>query len=295
MIQLDSYYENLSFAEGRKIIVSKNIDADYVNSIHWHPYAEILLSLQEGNIVTVNFNKYVLKPNDLIIVYPGDLHSVENVSEESLLVIQFPVNLITVMNDINRILPILYKTPYCAYDSCNVENDKMILALKKIDVLYKSEHPFAEIDIYSLLLTFFSLFGQYCVYTNNAHNPGHTVTQYKFSKLMAEACLYISQNCAEPLTLDIVAHQLGISKSYFAHLFKDYTQMTFIEYLIRERINRAETLLWGPKKKILDIAIECGFSSISSFNRTFKKAKGISPTAFREATIQPISRKDMSR
>lgn len=294
-MQLDSYYENLSFTEGRKIIVSKNIDADYVNIVHWHPYAEILLSLQDGNTVSVNFNRYALRPNDIMIVYPGDLHSVENVSEESFLIIQFPINLITVMNDINRILPILYKTPYCAYDPCSVENDKMILALKKIDVLHKSEHPFSEIDIYSLLLSFFSLFGQYCVYRNNAGNPGNAVAQYKSSRLMAEACLYISQNCAEPLTLDSVARQLGISKSYFSHLFKDYTQMTFIEYLIRERINRAETMLWGPKKKILDIAMECGFSSISSFNRTFKRVKGISPTAFRDAMIQPISKRDTTQ
>lgn len=294
-MQLDSYYEDLSFAEGRKIIISKNIDADYVNGIHWHPYAEILLSLQDGNTVTVNFNKYVLKPNDIIIVYPGDLHCVENVTEESFLIIQFPINLITVMNDINRILPVLYKTLYCAYDPCSVENDRMILALKKIDVLRKSEHPFVEVDTYSLLLTFFSLYGQYCINSNNAHNAGYTVTQYKSSKLMAEACLYISQNCAEPLTLDSVAHQLGISKSYFSHLFKDYTQMTFIDYLIRERINRAETLFLGPKKRILDIAIECGFSSISSFNRTFKKVKGISPTEFRDAMIQPIAKEDRSQ
>ncbi len=185
-MQLDSYYEDLSFAEGRKIIVSKNIDADYVNSIHWHPYAEILLSLQDGNTVTINFNKYDLKPNDLVIVYPGDLHSVENVSEESFLIIQFPINLITVMNDINRILPVLYKTLYCSYDPCNVENDRMILTLKQIDVLRKSEHPFVEVDTYSLLLTFFSLFGQYCINSNNAHNSGYTVTQYKSSRLMAE-------------------------------------------------------------------------------------------------------------
>lgn len=292
-MQLDNYYEDLSFAEGKKIIISKKISADYAGNTHWHPYAEILLSLQDGNSVTVNFNKYTLKPNDLIIIYPGDLHSVENVSQESFLIIQFPINLITVMNDINRILPILYKTLYCPYDPCNVENDRMILTLKKIDVLCKSEHPFVEVDIYSLLLTFFSLFCQHCVSSGNAQNTGNTVTQYKSSKLMAEACLYIAQNCAEPLTLDMVAHQLGISRSYFSHLFKDYTQMTFIDYLIRERINKAETLFLGPKKKIIDIAFECGFSSISSFNRTFKKVKGISPTEFRDAMIQPISKEDI--
>lgn len=291
-MKLDSYYEDLSFVEGRKIIISRKIDADYMNNIHWHPYAEILLSLQDGNSVTVNFSKYDLKPNDIILVYPGDLHLVENVSEESFLIIQFPINLITVMNDINRILPIMYKTSYCAYDPCNVENDRMILALKQIGILRKSELPFVEVDIYSLLLTFFSQFGQYCLKLNNVQNSGYTVTQYKSSKLMAEACLYITQNCAEPLTLDLVAHQLGISKSYFSHLFKDYTQMTFVDYLIRERISKAETLFIGPRKRIIDIALECGFSSISSFNRSFKKVKGISPTAFRETMVRPISKKD---
>ncbi len=291
-MQLDKYYENLSFGEGRKINIAKKIYADYVDTMHWHPYAEILLSLQDGNTVTINFNKYVLKSNDLIIVYPGELHSVKNVSEESFLIIQFPISLITVMSEINRILPVLSKTPYCAYDSCNVENDRMVLTLKQIDVLCKSEHPFVEVNIYSLLLTFFSLFGQYCLHSNKATDPGYTVTQYKSSKLMAQACLYISQNFEKPLTLDMVAHQLGISKSYFSHLFKDYTQMTFIDYLIQERINKAESLFLGPKKRMIDIAFECGFSSISAFNRTFKKVKGISPTAFREAMIQPVSEKD---
>lgn len=271
------------------INIAKKIYADYVDIMHWHPYAEILLSLQDGNTVTINFNKYVLKSNDIIIVYPGELHSVKSISEKSFLIIQFPISLITVMSEINRILPILSRTPYCAYDPCNVENDRMVLTLKQIDVLCQSEHPFVEVEIYSLLLAFFALFGQYCINSNNTASSGYTVTQYKSSKLMAEACLYISQNCEKPLTLDIVAHQLGISKSYFSHLFKDYTQMTFVDYLIQERINRAETLFWGPKKRMIDIAFECGFSSISSFNRTFKKVKGISPTAFRDAMIQPIS------
>ena len=112
-MQLDNYYEDLSFAEGRKIIVSKNIDANYANSIHWHPYAEILLSLQDGNTATVNFNKYVLKPNDIIIIYPGDLHSVENVSEDSFLIIQFPINLITrffIRHSIVPMTPPMWKT-----------------------------------------------------------------------------------------------------------------------------------------------------------------------------------------
>lgn len=112
---------------------------------------------------------------------------------------------------------------------------------------------------------------------------------YKSSKLMAEACLFISQNCAEPLSLDDVAKKIGISKSYFSHLFKDYTQMTFVDYLTKERIRRAEAMFLDSKKKFIDIAFECGFASISSFNRSFKKIKGISPREFRSAMIERTS------
>ena len=107
-------------------------------------------------------------------------------------------------------------------------------------------------------------------------------------KLMAEACLYISHNCTQPLTLDDVAKKIGISKSYFSHLFKDYTQMTFVDYLTKERIRLAESMFMTENKKYIDIAFECGFNSVSSFNRSFKKVKGISPREFKNAMIKSL-------
>ncbi|WP_412759101.1 helix-turn-helix domain-containing protein [Neobacillus cucumis] len=74
----------------------------------------------------------------------------------------------------------------------------------------------------------------------------------------------------------------GVSRSYFSYLFKKYTNMTFIEFLTTERIKRSEFLLLDPKAHIIDIAFDSGFLSISSFNRAFKKIKGISPSEFRK-------------
>jgi AraC-like DNA-binding protein len=99
---------------------------------------------------------------------------------------------------------------------------------------------------------------------------------------MAEACLYISQNCTETLTLDDIANYIGFSKFHFSHLFKSYTNMTFVEFLIAERIKRAVFLISNSKSSIIDIASNSGFSSVSSFNRAFKKQKGISPSQFRK-------------
>ena len=103
--------------------------------------------------------------------------------------------------------------------------------------------------------------------------------------LIAEACLYMTENCTEQLTLGGISHHIGMSKSHFAHLFRSYTGMTFVDFLTAERIKRAETFFLDPKMHIVDIAYESGFSSISSFNRAFRKVKGCSPTEFRKTRV----------
>jgi len=128
-------------------------------------------------------------------------------------------------------------------------------------------------------------FGQYCINAKKEEFSGVANAEYKSIKLMAEACLYISQNCTNPLTLDDISQHMGFSKFHFSHLFKTYTNMTFIDFLTTERIKRAESLISNPKAQIIDIAFDSGFSSISSFNRAFKKIKGISPSEFRKTLV----------
>ncbi len=134
----------------------------------------------------------------------------------------------------------------------------------------------------------FSRYGKWCLNNSMDEIIADEDAYHKSFKLMAEACLYISHNCTQPLTLDDVAKKIGISKSYFSHLFKDYTQMTFVDYLTKERIRLAESMFMTENKKYIDIAFECGFNSVSSFNRSFKKVKGISPREFKNAMIKSL-------
>lgn len=283
---LDNHFEDLTFSEDRLINTSHTVARAYTNLVHWHPFAEILLSLTEGNEVELNFRKYEMYPNDFIISYPGDLHTIRNVSMDSFLLVQFPMELITVVPDFNRIRQLLEKTPYCRYDVNDTQIGKMVLTIKKIVNSTRDPGSFREAYNYSLLLRFFSYYGKWCLENRMDEIETGNDTYYRSAKLMAEACLYISQNCTEPLTVDDVANKIGISRSYFSHLFKDYIQMTFVDYLTRERIRLAETMFTDPRKKFIDIAFECGFTSISSFNRSFRKTKGISPREFRSAMIE---------
>ena len=281
----NSYFEMLNFNSGKKINVSKKIDMNFSDTMHWHPYIEILVSLYDNNEVTINFTKHVLKTNDVLIIYPGDLHSLNHVAEDAFILVQFPIDLLMIMSEFNSNFSVFYQYHCIKYDASNIEADRMIFLIKELPELFYSDTLFNEVRIYSLLLEFFVKVGQYCVNAKKEEFSGDASAEYKSTKLMTEACLYISQNCTKSLTLDDISRHIGVSKSHFSHLFKKYTNMTFIDFLTTERIKRTEFLISNPKAHIIDIAFDSGFSSLSSFNRAFKKIKGISPSEFRETMI----------
>lgn len=279
---MNNYFERLNFISGKKFNVSKKIDISFSDTMHWHPFIEILVSLYDNNEVTINFTKYVLKINDLVIIYPGDLHSLNHVDENAFILVQFPLDLLMIMSEFNGNFSMFYQHHCIKYDPSNIDADKMIFLIKQLLELYYSDTLFNEVRIYSLLLNFFAKLGQYCINAKKEEISDDANTDYKSTKLITEACLYISQNCTKPITLDDISHHIGVSKSHFSHLFKKYTNMTFIDFLTTERVKRTEFLISNPKAHIIDIAFDSGFSSLSSFNRAFKKIKGISPKEFRE-------------
>jgi transcriptional regulator GlxA family with amidase domain len=67
----------------------------------------------------------------------------------------------------------------------------------------------------------------------------------------------------------------------FSRLFKKHCGSGFVEYLNRIRTSKACYLLRETSHQVHDIASECGFSSISNFNKQFRKTEGISPRDYR--------------
>jgi len=276
------YFESVIFSNSKVFNVSRKMDDNYRDKLHWHPFVEILVCLTDQIQVTINFSTYSLKCNDIVIIYPGDLHSVQDGPENSLLIIQFPYELLTIMNEIRSKESLFFQFPYIRYNPLKPEYDRLNLLIKQFAELAEGDAPFQEVRMYSLLLSFFEQVGQHCLHSQPEHTRKNPNPESRTTKQMAEACLFISHNCTSPLKLDDVADHMGVSKSHFAHLFKEFTGMTFVDFLITERIRRAKALFQNPNVRIIDIAFDSGFSSISSFNRAFKKATGQTPSEYRE-------------
>lgn len=101
-----------------------------------------------------------------------------------------------------------------------------------------------------------------------------------------ETALWIDANSADPIDLESAARQAGLSPFHFLRLFAGVLGVTPHQYLLRCRLRRAARLLAEPERAITDIAYEVGFGDLSNFVRSFRRAAGVSPRAFRRGTCE---------
>jgi AraC-like DNA-binding protein len=100
----------------------------------------------------------------------------------------------------------------------------------------------------------------------------------------AETALWIDANSHREIDLEGAAAEAGISPFHFLRLFANVLGVTPHQYLVRSRLRHAARLLANDDLPITDVAYDVGFGDLSNFVRTFHRAAGVSPRAFREAS-----------
>src|SRR5262249_12251636 len=96
-----------------------------------------------------------------------------------------------------------------------------------------------------------------------------------------EAALWLGAHAPRPIALDGAASQAGLSAFHFLRTFRRVLGVTPHQYLLRSRLRRAANLLADGARSITDTAYDVGFADLSNFVRTFHRAAGVSPRAFR--------------
>lgn len=101
------------------------------------------------------------------------------------------------------------------------------------------------------------------------------------NKKMTDVYTYIRENYFKPISLEKVSAIVRMTPFTFSRFFKKNCGDGFVEYLNKVRTNKACYLLRETGYQVHDIAIECGFTSISNFNKQFRKTEGMSPRDYR--------------
>ncbi len=97
---------------------------------------------------------------------------------------------------------------------------------------------------------------------------------------------FINEHYIEELRLDDLSAMVNMAPTAFSRFFKLRTGKTLAEYIVDVRLGHAARLLVDTSEPISEVCFECGFNTLSNFNRLFRKRKGCSPTEFREKYVK---------
>jgi AraC-like DNA-binding protein len=97
----------------------------------------------------------------------------------------------------------------------------------------------------------------------------------------AEIIEYVASNALDDISLLDVAKKFGMSEKYLSKHFKRATGNTFMDFILRLRINKACQLLSDSEMYVASVCHAVGFNNVANFNRHFFKIKGMTPSDFR--------------
>lgn len=143
-------------------------------------------------------------------------------------------------------------------------------------LLMLTSHLSGEKSLREIKLELFSFVEQLCRLSKAVEKPLQ-------NGRMDEIKRYIQQNYQNPdLNVSMIADTFHMSLYYISRSFKQDTGEGMAEYIIGLRMEKAKEKLRTQSGPIAQVAQDCGFSSVNSFNRTFKKMVGMAPKQFRE-------------
>lgn len=129
-------------------------------------------------------------------------------------------------------------------------------------------------NVYELKGIIYSLLGDFC--RSNREWSNSAIEK----NIVYQLIMYIEENFKDSCSLKDAAKKLKYDYSYISKEFLRITGITFVEYLNNCRINHACYLLENSDLPITQIAFECGYSTLRTFNRNFLKYTNTTPIKY---------------
>jgi len=94
---------------------------------------------------------------------------------------------------------------------------------------------------------------------------------------------HVTAHLAEDISIEGLAELVELSPSHFAHVFKETTGMTPLQFVTRQRVTSAQQLIRETSRSLIEVGLEVGYSSPSHFAQVFRRVVGVTPTEFRSS------------
>lgn len=258
-----------------KMFLFEGACGGYFRDKHWHRSVEIF-AVFEGNLdFYLNNEVYPLYSGEFMLVNSNEIHSIDAGSRNFTVVLQIPLK--------------TFEKYYTAKQYVRFTHDKrgqdaeVMGLIRDMYTTYCRKQCGYEMKVVSSY--YMLLYLLVSVYRESEVAP-EMLRQNRRLGGLSMITNYIKENYKTDLSLESLAEIFGYSPAYLSKLLKRYAGINYKAYLQSVRLECAYQELVNTKQTISSIAMENGFASSKAFTRAFKEQYKMTPSEYREKTLE---------
>ena len=232
---------------------------------HLHHCFELIIITSGEMSVTVGGREYELKPGMAVIIFPNQIHSIKTETRSEHIIAIFSPELVNA-----------YYSKRSGKVPTSAEFVPDPFHTEKLGAL-----PTGKLEVIGILYSLCAEFDKTASYIGSDVCP-----DLLLSKILA----FIDKNYDSDCSLEKLAWAVGYRDTYLSSFFRKAVGISYHDYVTDLRISKACHLLENSDEGVLQIANECGFGSLRTFNRNFREKLGLTPTEYRLKTVQNNAR-----
>jgi len=247
--------------------------------LHQHEDVSELLFVYHGNGKYIcDGYVYDISAGDFLFTNQGDMHEVQSATELEIGTFCFGMSKLQLVNRAHGVM--------CSREEGYVrragEHQNIAAQLcRSIYHFMACTNPQERLVAQHMFLSLFLLALSRPADERSQHLDGNAALAVRMQQ-------YITLHFAEPITLQSIADALHISLYYAAHIFKQQTGISPVQYMINCRIGEAQNLLISSDFSATQIGAMVGYSNPNHFNVIFKKKVGMPPVQYRKYYLEKM-------
>ena len=245
---------------------------------HYHEFDKIVVFLSGKVTYVVESKAYFLNPWDIVLVPHGQIHrpiiDTSEHYERITLWIQpdYLRNSSLGGDDLRRCFARAEEKSFALIRPNSADRVTLMKLLSGAEAAMKSKEFGSEVMHRSMFLQFLVELNRIAIADATDKNTAAFRSDPKLDEIIA----HINANLHSDLSLDAIAKQYYISKSYLMHKFKETTGCSAHRYIQQKRLMLAADLI-KEGTPVAEAAAKCGYGDYSAFLRAFKKLFGVNP------------------
>lgn len=255
------FYETGHGIGADQFMIERNTDYSY--PLHLHRCFEIIY-LHEGEMnVTLDDDVFTLHCGEMIIIKPHQIHGLHT--------------------------PVHSRHTLCIFSPELIGGAAELFNSKEIDPPVAADTDgffgriFSEASENDTIYRIKGFLYYLCdAFAENVKDGNEAAKTDKDLHILHCILTYIEENYAGECSLGSIARRLNYSYTYLSRIFSDSVGIAFCPYVTQLRVSKACSMLQNGGANIMSISYGCGFPSIRSFNRSFARYTGKTPSAYKK-------------